>query len=346
MKKEYIIPIFVPHLGCPNNCIFCNQKRISGQTKMVTAKDVKETIEYYLKNFRDNNKYVEVAFFGGSFTAIDVNKQIELLEAVQEYISNKKVNSIRISTRPDCIDKEILKRMKKYHVKTIELGVQSTKNYILNRCKRGHTGEDVKKASKLIRMHGFILGHQMMIGLPESTKQDEINTAKELIKLKPKIVRIYPVLVIKDTELADEYERGEYTPLTVGQAVERCKDIVDLFNRNKINVIRIGLQNTEEITDPNAKDSSVVAGPYHPAFRQLVEASMWYDSIVGEIKKVNAKVKKVKIIANELNVNNIIGHKKENIIKLKDTYDVDVTIERNDKIKPGKFKMEILESYE
>lgn len=346
MKKEYIIPIFVPHLGCPNNCIFCNQKRISGQTKMVTAKDVKETIEYYLKNFRDNNKYVEVAFFGGSFTAIDVNKQIELLEAVQEYISNKKVNSIRISTRPDCIDKEILKRMKKYHVKTIELGVQSTNNYILNRCKRGHTGEDVKKASKLIRMHGFILGHQMMIGLPESTKQDEINTAKELIKLKPKIVRIYPVLVIKDTELADEYERGEYTPLTVGQAVERCKDIVDLFNRNKINVIRIGLQNTEEITDPNTKDSSVVAGPYHPAFRQLVEASMWYDSIVGEIKKVNAKVKKVKIIANELNVNNIIGHKKENIIKLKDTYDVDVTIERNDKIKPGKFKMEILESYE
>ena len=128
--------------------------------------------------------------------------------------------------------------------------------------------------------------------------------------------------------------------------MERCKDIVDLFNRNKINVIRIGLQNTEEITDPNTKDSSVVAGPYHPAFRQLVEASMWYDSIVGEIKKVNAKVKKVKIIANELNVNNIIGHKKENIIKLKDTYDVDVTIERNDKIKPGKFKMEILESYE
>ena len=157
---------------------------------MVTAKDVKETIEYYLKNFRDNNKYVEVAFFGGSFTAIDVNKQIELLEAVQEYISNKKVNSIRISTRPDCIDKEILKRMKKYHVKTIELGVQSTNNYILNRCKRGHTGEDVKNASKLIRMHGFVLGHQMMIGLPESTKQDEINTAKELIKLKPKIVRI------------------------------------------------------------------------------------------------------------------------------------------------------------
>ena len=346
MKKEYIIPIFVPHLGCPNNCTFCNQKRISGQTKMVTAQDVKDIIDFFLKNFRDDYKYVEVAFFGGSFTAIDEKIQVQLLEAVQEYIQNKKVNSIRISTRPDCIDKEILKRMKKYHVKTIELGVQSTNNYILKRCKRGHTYEDTKKASKLIRRYGFILGHQMMVGLPESTKQDEINTAKELIRLKPKIVRIYPVLVIKDTELADEYERGDYTPLTVGQAVERCKDIVDLFNRNKINVIRVGLQNTEEITDPGTEKSSVIAGPYHPAFRQLVESSMWYDSIVNKIKKVNAKVKKVKIIANDVNVNNIIGHKKENIEKLKDVYDVEVVIEKSEEIKPGKFKIEIVESYE
>ena len=313
---------------------------------MVTKQDVKDTIEYYLKNFKDDHKYVEVAFFGGSFTAIEKEKQEELLEAVQEYIENKKVHSIRVSTRPDCIDKDILKRLKKYHVKTIELGVQSTNNYILSRCKRGHTGEDVKKASKLIRRYGFVLGHQMMVGLPESTKQDEINTAKELIKLKPEIVRIYPVLVIKDTELAEEYQRGEYTPLTVGQAVERCKEIVDLFNRKKITVIRIGLQNTEEITDPSLKESSVVAGPYHPAFRQLVESSMWYDSIVNEIKKVNAKVKKVKIKANDKNVNNIIGHKKENITKLKEVYDVDVIIEKDDNIKPGKFEMEILESYE
>ena len=275
MKKEYIIPIFVPHLGCPNQCTFCNQRKISGQTKMVTAKDVDETIKYYLEHFKDNHKYVEVAFFGGSFTAIEKEKQIELLEAAQKYIKNKQVHSIRISTRPDCIDKEILKRMKKYNVKTIELGVQSTNNYILSRCKRGHTGEDVKKASKLIRRFGFVLGHQMMVGLPESTKQDEINTAKELIKLKPKLVRIYPVLVIKDTELEEEYEKGEYVPLTVNQAVERCKDIVDLFNRNKIKVIRIGLQNTEEISEPGTEKSSVVAGPYHPAFRQLVETSMW-----------------------------------------------------------------------
>lgn len=346
MKKEYIIPIFVPHLGCPNNCIFCNQKKISGQTKMVTAKDVKDTIEYYLSNFKDDNKYVEVAFFGGSFTAIDKGTQEELLQAVQEYIVSKKVNSIRISTRPDCIDKDILKMLKRYHVKTIELGVQSMNNYILEQCKRGHTAEDVKRASKLIKWHGFILGHQMMIGLPESTKQDEVNTAKELIKLKPKIVRIYPVLVIKDTELARQYEEGQYIPLTVNQAVERCKEIVEMFNKNKITVIRIGLQNTEEIKEPSESGSEVVSGPYHPAFRQLVEASMWYDSIVNKIKKINTKVIEVKIIANSENINNIIGHKKENMLKLKEVYDVDVVIEANNQIKPGKFELEILKSYE
>ena len=346
MKKEYIIPIFVPHLGCPNNCIFCNQKKISGQTKMVNAKDVEDTIEYYLKNFKDDNKYVEVAFFGGSFTAIEKEKQEELLQAVQKYIQDKKVNSIRISTRPDAIDKDILKMLKKYHVKTIELGVQSMNNYILNRSQRGHTVEDVKKASKLIRWNGFILGHQMMVGLPESTKQDEINTAKELIKLKPKIVRVYPVLVIKDTPLAIEYENKEYTPLTVTQAVERCKEIVELFNKHKINVIRIGLQNTEEISDPSKETSQVVAGPYHPAFRQLVESSMWYDSLLNKIKKINTKVIKVKIIANPENINNIIGHKKENVLKLKEVYDVDVTVESSEEIKPGKFKLEILKTYE
>lgn len=346
MKKEYIIPIFVPHLGCPNNCIFCNQKKISGQTKMVNAKDVEDTIEYYLKNFKDDNKYVEVAFFGGSFTAIEKEKQEELLQAVQKYIHDKKVNSIRISTRPDAIDKDILKMLKKHHVKTIELGVQSMNNYILNRSQRGHTVEDVKKASKLIRWNGFILGHQMMVGLPESTKQDEINTAKELIKLKPKIVRVYPVLVIKDTPLAIEYENKEYTPLTVTQAVERCKEIVELFNKHKINVIRIGLQNTEEISDPSKETSQVVAGPYHPAFRQLVESSMWYDSLLNEIKKINTKVIKVKIIANPENINNIIGHKKENVLKLKEVYDVDVAVESSEEIKPGKFKLEILKTYE
>lgn len=346
MKKEYIIPIFVPHLGCPNSCTFCNQKTISGQSKQVTAKDVRDTIEYYLSNFKDNNKYVEVAFFGGSFTGIEEEIQEELLQAAFEYVKQKKVNSIRISTRPDYINRKILKRLKKYKVKTIELGVQSTNNYILSRCQRGHTFEDVKRASKLIRRKRFVLGHQMMVGLPESTKLDEINTTKSLIKLKPKIVRIYPVLVIKGTKLEEEYKNNEYIPLTVNQAVERCKEIVAMFNKKNIKVIRLGLQNTNTIDEPGHNESEVVAGPYHPAFRQLVESSMWYDSILEHIKQFNTKVKVVEVKANPLNVNNIIGHKKENIKKLNELYDVDVNVTSDESIRPGEFKVNILKTYE
>ena len=207
MKKQYIIPIFVPHLGCPNDCTFCNQKKISGQMKNVTEEDVRNTIEHYLELYKEKNSYKEVAFFGGSFTGIDVETQNKFLSIAYEYIKNKQIDSIRISTRPDYIDKETLKRLKKFKVKTIELGVQSTNDYILKRCKRGHNFEDVKKASKLIRRAGIKLGHQMMVGLPDSTRIDEMNTARDLVKLKPKMIRIYPVLVIRDTELEKEYLR-------------------------------------------------------------------------------------------------------------------------------------------
>ncbi len=346
MKKEYIIPIFVPHLGCPNACVFCNQTKITGKQKQVTKEEVKETIEQYLKNFQDTENKVEVAFFGGSFTAIEEEKQKELLEAAYEYVKKGKVDSIRISTRPDCITKQILKNLKKYKVETIELGVQSSNNYILAKAKRGHTFEDVKKASRLIRFYGFTLGHQMMIGLPESTVLDEVNTAKELIKLKPKIVRIYPVLVIQNTELETMYQQGEYEPLSVTQAVERCREVADLFNRHKIKIIRIGLQNTDEITDPKDENSQVVAGPYHPAFRQLVEGKLWYDAIVSKIKKCNTKVKLVEIKAHPDAINNIIGHKKENMKKLKEVYDVEVIVKPDEKIKNGKFEMTIEKTYE
>lgn len=345
MSEQYIIPIFVPHLGCPNDCTFCNQKSISGQTKQVTAEDVKQTIEEYLKSFKDESLHKEVAFFGGSFTGIDEAKQEELLEAAYEFVKNKQIQSIRISTRPDYIDKEKLKLLKKYGVKTIELGVQSTNDYILKKCKRGHTFEDVKKASKLIRMHGFVLGHQMMIGLPESTKIDELNTAKDLAKLKPKIVRLYPVLVIKGTKLEKEYQNGEYEPIPLSQAVERCKELYYFFTNKKITVIRMGLQNTDIISDPKNAKSEVVAGPYHEAFGQLVEDSIWYDSILEKIKKFNVKVKEIEIKVNPENINNIVGHKKENIKKLKDLYDVDTKIIQSKEIKPGKFEIEILKTY-
>ena len=343
VKKEYIIPIFVPNLGCPNDCTFCNQTKISGKSTDVTAEDVRKTIDFYLKNFKDDKKYVEVAFFGGSFTGIDLKIQNELLEAANEYIKDGKVGSIRISTRPDYIDKKILRRLKKYHVKTIELGVQSSNNEVLKVSKRNHTFEDVVKASKLIRRKGFILGHQMMVGMPESTVKDEIKTAEDLIRLKPKMVRIYPVLVIKGTELARQYSKGDYNALTIEQAVERCKDIYYLFARNNIDVIRIGLQPSGEIMDPTKDGSSVLAGPFHPAFRQLVESSMWYDSIEERIKEFNNKIKKIEIRVNSEDVNNVIGNKKENIIKLKDKYELDTIIKADDTIAQGDFEIDEIE---
>lgn len=345
MKKQYIIPIFVPHLGCPNDCVFCNQKSISGQTKQVTKEDVKNIIEEHLKYIKKDSK-VEVAFFGGSFTGIEEAKQEELLSAAYEYIKQKKVDSIRISTRPDYIDKKILKRLKKYKVKTIELGVQSANDYILKKAGRGHTFEDVVKASKLIRWYGFELGHQMMVGLPESTTVDEINTAKQLIKLKPKMVRIYPVLVIKNTKLEKDYNERKYKPLTVTQAVEVCKELVKLFVKKHIEVIRIGLQPTDTITNPDNDKSEVLAGPFHPAFRQLVESGMWYDVIVEKIKQLNTKVKEVVVTVNPADVNNVIGQRKDNINNLRDVYDVNLIVKADEKIKQGKSKIEITKIYE
>lgn len=345
MKKQYVIPIFVPHLGCPNDCTFCNQKKISGQLKNITENDVRETIEFYLNNFKEKNAYKEVAFYGGSFTGIEPELQEKLLSAAYEYIREKKINGIRISTRPDYIDKPTLKRLKKYKVKTIELGVQSTNNYILEKCKRGHTYEDVVKASKLIRKYRFTLGHQMMIGLPDSNPSDDIKTANDLIKLKPKIVRIYPVLVIKDTELEKQYLSGEYEPLTVNQAVERCKEICYLFSKKKIKIIRVGLQNTETISSPNKEASEVVAGPYHETFRQLVESSIYYDTIENKIKKFNTKVKEVQVIVNPQNVNNLVGYKRENINKLKEIYDVDVQIKQDIKQTANKIDVRISKVY-
>ena len=345
MQNQYIIPIFVPHLGCPNDCVFCNQRSISGQKKQVTGAEVKQTIKEYLETFKNEDAHKEVAFFGGSFTGIEPEKQEELLQAAYEYVENGEIDSIRVSTRPDYIDKTILKRLKKYKVKTIELGVQSSNDYILKQAKRGHTFEDVKKASKLIRRYGFDLGHQMMVGLPESTRIDELNTAKDLAKLKPKMIRIYPVLVIKNTELARMYQNGEYEPVTLEQARETCKELYYFFEKKHITIIRMGLQNTDLISNPDNLESEVLAGPYHEAFGQLVESRIWYDSIVNKIKQFNVKVKEVEIELNPRDVNHVIGHKKENINKLKEFYEVDVKIIQNEKKIPGKFDVRILKTF-
>lgn len=344
-KKQYIIPIFVPHLGCPNECTFCNQVKISGQNTEVTPEDVRKTIDFYLDSFKEKDAYIEVAFFGGSFTGIDEEVQNSLLEVAKEYVKAKKVNGIRISTRPDYIDKKILKRLKKYKVKTIELGCQSTNDYVLKKAKRGHNFEDIKRASKLIRWYRFNLGHQMMIGMQDSNELDDLQTAKDLSKLKPKMVRIYPVLVIKGTELEKEMKKGEYEPLDLEKAVERCKEIVYYFDKKKIKVIRIGLQTTDTICDPKKNGSEVVGGPYHEAFRQLVESSIFYDIIMDKIKALNMNVKEVEIRVNPADINNVVGFKKENLNRLKELYNISINIEQDEKHPIGKIDLKPLKKY-
>lgn len=332
--KNYIIPIFIPHLGCKNECIFCNQRKISGSIKPIAAEDIKERIEEYLTYYNKNEeKNIEVAFFGGSFTGIDLEKQIEYLEVVQPYIKENKINSIRCSTRPDYINEEILTILKKYHVKTIELGVQSLDEEVLKVAKRGHTIEDVYKASKLINDFGFVLGHQIMIGLPKSNKEKEIETAKKSISMCPKIVRLYPVLVINNTKLNEMYQNKEYVPLTIENAVESTKELYKLYTNNGVNVIRVGLHVTEDLQDP----SGYVAGPMHPAFGQMVTSRLIRDKFVEQIKDIDDDI--ITVEADEKTINNLIGIKKENIKYIKNKYNKDIKFKVNNEMIDNDIKL-------
>ena len=288
-KNYYIIPIFVPHEGCPHNCAFCNQVRITGVKKVekennkeeqgVNAKKVREIVDEYLKTL-NKDATIEISFFGGTFTAIKEEKQRELLEVAKEYKDKGLIDKIRMSTRPDYIDDYILSYLKDYTVDIIELGVQSLDDEVLIAAGRGHDSKVVEKASKLIKEYGITLGHQIMPGLPKDNFQKDIETVKKSIEMKPDICRLYPSLVIKDTPMEIMYNRKEYIPYTLEEAVEICKKLYIMYTEAGVQVIRIGLQPTDTINE--GKD--VVAGPFHPAFRELVEGSILCDSIREKLK--------------------------------------------------------------
>ena len=241
-KNYYIIPVFISHQGCPHQCVFCNQDRIAGKYEEVFASDVRKIIDEYLETINSNGATIEVSFFGGTFTAIDVNKQKELLEVAREYKEKGLIHKIRLSTRPDAILPYILGYLKEYKVDIIELGVQSLDDEVLRKAGRGHSVNDVIVASKLIKEAGFTLGHQIMPGLPGDSFEIDIETTKKSIEMKPDICRIYPSLVIKDTPMEDMYNRGEYIPYSLDEAVYISGEMLKLYNDAKIKVIRIGLQ--------------------------------------------------------------------------------------------------------
>lgn len=271
MKKGNI-SIFVPHMGCPCACSFCNQKTITGKSESPTAQDVKNAVDTALE--RKGYEY-EIAFFGGSFTAIDRDYMIQLLEAAYPYVKSGQVSGIRISTRPDCIDREILDILKKYGVTSIELGAQSMDDEVLDANKRGHTAQDVVNASVMIKEYGFELGLQMMTGLYLDTYEKAISTAKKIIELQPKTVRIYPTVVLKGTYLADLYLAEQYHPLDVDDSAELCAELVGLFEQANIKIIRLGLHSSRDIKE------NMLAGGFHDSFGEIVKSRIMLNKILA-----------------------------------------------------------------
>ena len=269
MMKHVNVSLFVPHLGCPNSCIFCNQKTISGKCEPLKNEDIVRACDI-AKNGDYDIADSEIAFFGGSFTAIEREKMISFLETARPYVGTS-FSGIRISTRPDCIDEEVLGILKKYGVTAIELGAQSMSQEVLSANERGHSPEDTERACRLIREYGFSLGLQMMTGLYGSDDEKDIYTARRFIELKPDTVRIYPTTVLRETKLEALYNEGKYTPPTLEDSIKLCSRLLLMFRENNVRVIRLGLHSGGNVED------GFVAGAYHPAFRELVEGEIYKD---------------------------------------------------------------------
>ena len=332
-KSYYIIPVFVPHEGCPHDCAFCNQHSITGKREEISTSEIRNMIDEYIESInkkKDKDAIVEISFFGGTFTGIDIKKQKMLLSIAKEYKLNGKIKFIRLSTRPDYIDDEILKNLKEYEVDIIELGAQSFDNKVLKAANRGHTAEDIEKASKLIKEYGFTLGIQLMLGLPKADFKSDFYSAKKTVDVNPDFTRLYPTLVIKNTEMESMYESGKYIPYTIEECIEITKRIFAFFEVNDIKVIRIGLQPTKEISS----GSELVSGPYHPAIRELVEGSLINDMILRSIIDLKEDVD---LIINNKDLSKLYCWKKKFFNKLLFDFNGNIKVETSKEIKRNQF---------
>ena len=307
------IPIFIPHLGCPNQCVFCNQRTISGVGDF-DIDSVTETIESSLSTV-DFDDEVEIAFFGGSFTGIDRDLMIRLLEIAGKYLKSGKVSSVRCSTRPDYISEEILDILEQYGLKHIELGLQSCDDSVLLVTKRGHTALEAQRACKLIKERGFGLTGQMMIGLPGADIKSEIETAKFIIESGCDSARIYPTIVFKNTELCDMTMSQNYVPISLEDAVVRSAKVYQLFLDAGVRVLRIGLCSSENLSS----DETYYAGPNHPAIGELVENEIYYQNIYSAVQRLNLNARDVLYVAvSPTSLSKAVGQKKRNKALLRD----------------------------
>ena len=298
------ISIFVPHIGCPNKCSFCDQRHITGSCTVPHTQDIINAVNTAVcsKNYSANT--TEIAFFGGSFTAIDRDYMLELLQTASSFVNDGLVCGIRISTRPDAINSEILQLLKEYNVTSIELGAQSLDDEVLLKNKRGHNANDVIFASRLIKEYGFSLGLQMMTGLFGDTEENAINTAKKIIELAPDTVRIYPTIVLENTDLAAFYSQGIYKPQALDEAVNLCSRLLKMFIDANIKVIRLGLHSIEE--------GSYVAGPWHPAFSELCYSRLYLELAKEKLEEKGNYI----LYVNQSSVSKMIGQNRNNIKEL------------------------------
>jgi histone acetyltransferase (RNA polymerase elongator complex component) len=311
MKTHAIIPIFIPHLGCPNDCVFCNQKKITARTKPLSMEDMADMIEKYMGTISGRGiETVEIAFYGGSFTGIPMEQQQEYLSVAKSYKDQGLIQKIHLSTRPDYINDEILTNLQHYSVDIIELGVQSFDEEVLRLSNRGHSREAVIAASHLIQDYGFELGLQLMIGLPGDTYEKSIRSAKEAVKIGPAIARLYPTVIIRDTELYERYLRGEYKPLSTEEAIRITKDMYLLLTDAGIKVIRIGLKSTDLINE-----NGEIAGGFHPAFRQLVESEIAKEQMEAQLEQFQSflsDASEIKFCSSGTSFSYMIGNRKSN----------------------------------
>lgn len=321
------ISFFIPHIGCPHKCSFCNQNSITGQSDIPHAEDIQNTLSKAMREISAEDRAdAEIAFFGGSFTAVNREYMIELLSSAQPFIGKGKFAGIRVSTRPDYIDKDILSLLKENHVTTIELGCQSMNDTVLAANERGHTSQDVINSSRLIKEFGFRLGLQMMVGLYKSTPEIDLYTAAEIIKLKPDEARIYPVVIMKNTALGDLFKSGEYVPFSFDCAVKLSAKILSMLESNGISVIKLGLHASEIV------EKDCIGGFYHPAFRELCESELYKKEIKKMLEGCGKKVRKAVISVSPKFVSKVIGQKRSNIEYFK-SIGIEIKVVQNDRQK-------------
>lgn len=326
--KHFIIPVFIPHFGCIHSCVFCNQQKITGRNTPVNSQEVADIIDEHLDRITEK-RHIEVAFYGGSFTALTIETQSELLKPAYLALKAKKIHGIRLSTRPDCITNEIVQNLIQHGVSTIELGVQSLDNRVLEASARGHSCSDVFQAVTIIKKMGLFCGLQLMPGLPQEDWKSLIRTAQGIIKLAPDFIRIYPTLVIAHTHLADMYHEGSYKALSLATGITYGAFLKLLFDQYKIPVIRTGLQATEELD----KSSVVLAGPYHPAFGEMVDSYIFYVMLAHFAELVlllKESTDEIIIHHHPRDTSKIRGMSNSNMKKFKSTYNTKKIILKQD----------------